>query len=148
MDHATFVPRAGTPFYDALGWNIRTLEGALTRMPAPERPGKVVVAVFSDGHENSSRRFSPRRIARMIEEKQGEGWQVTFQCCDLAGIRDAIACGIPRESSMAFTADARGTAHAWHSMSNATTSFRTGKSADLTFRDVDNSPAPLNSLQN
>jgi len=150
LDHATFVPRAGTPFYDALGWNIRTLKGALNRMPNELRPGKVVVAVFSDGHENSSRRFSPRRIARMVEERQGEGWQFTFQGCDLVGIREAIACGIPCESTLAYTANAQGTAAAWNSMSQAISSYRTGLSAGLTYRDIDesSSPEPFNSLLN
>ena len=150
LDRATFVPRAGTPFYDALGWNIRTLDAALYRMPVEERPGKVITAIFSDGHENSSRKFSPRRIARMIEEKQGEGWQFTFQGCDLAGIHEAIACGIPRKSTLAYTANTQGTAAAWKSLSHAISGYRTGLSEDLTYQEIDESSSsePLNSLLN
>ncbi len=151
LNRDTFVPRAGTPFYDAIGWSIRGLEKALERMPEAERPGRVIVAIFSDGQENSSHRYSQHRIARMIEEKQGEGWQFTYQGADLAGIHEAIACGIPRESTMAFTPNARGTAMAWNSISSAISSYRQGACEEVSFRDepVD-SPSPAsdwNSLQ-
>ncbi len=53
-----------------------------------ERPGKVMVAIFTDGLENASREFSLDRINSLIREKREEhGWEFLF----LAANQDAIA---------------------------------------------------------
>ena len=38
-------------------------------MPEPERPGQVIVAILTDGYENSSEKFTWKDISRKILEQ-------------------------------------------------------------------------------
>ena len=49
----TYVPRASTPLYDAIGRGILDLEATVARLPEAERPAKVVFVIVTDG------RYSP-----------------------------------------------------------------------------------------
>lgn len=48
------VPRGGTALYDALAKTIVTTGERLAKMAEPDRPGKVVFIVITDGAENAS----------------------------------------------------------------------------------------------
>lgn len=151
LNWETYVPRAGTPLLDAIGYGIRSLEKFFARKPESRRSGKVIVVIITDGQENSSRRYTKRKVARMIEEKQGEGWQFAFQSSDMASINDAVDYGIDRHSTRSFDKTREGTTMAWNSISSAISSYRQGARAEVSFRDepVD-SPSPAsdwNSLQ-
>jgi hypothetical protein len=83
-----FVPRGSTALLDAIGRTILRIDAAMTARPEELRPGKVVVAVFTDGHENASREFDHRRVGDLIREfRSAKGWEFIF----LAANQDAIA---------------------------------------------------------
>lgn len=57
-------------------------------MPKKDRPEKVIFAIFTDGLENASRRYTWKDIAKMIRKRQDkDGWEFLF----LAANQDAIA---------------------------------------------------------
>ena len=88
LDTTTYVPRATTALLDAIGRTINQIDQKLATMLEAERPGKVMVAIFTDGFENASREFSLDRINSLIREKREEhGWEFLF----LAANQDAIA---------------------------------------------------------
>ena len=67
---------------------INEIDQKLATMLEAERPGKVMVAIFTDGFENASREFSLDQINSLIREKrEGHGWEFLF----LAANQDAIA---------------------------------------------------------
>ncbi len=88
LDASTYVPRGSTALLDAIGETIDTLGKRMAATPEEERPGKVIVAVFTDGEENSSERFAAKDIAARIKHQQEKyGWEFIF----LAANQDAIA---------------------------------------------------------
>lgn len=74
----TFVPRGSTALYDAVGDALYRLHCRIAETPAAERPGRVVVAILTDGYENASTRFSRTQIADAIAERQAGGWEFTL----------------------------------------------------------------------
>lgn len=84
LDQKTYVPRGGTPLYDALGRTINaTMKQAGTKF-------KVLFVTLTDGEENSSREFDLEQIQKLIKEMEdkyawtfahigvgAEGWAAT-----------------------------------------------------------------------
>ena len=88
MEIADFRPGGCTALLDAIGLSIKTTRQRLKAMPEGERPATVVFAIFTDGQENSSRRYTWSRIAAKIKRRSElDGWQFLF----LAANQDAIA---------------------------------------------------------
>ncbi|MFP6874358.1 MAG: vWA domain-containing protein [Verrucomicrobiales bacterium] len=83
-----FRPRGMTALLDAIGLSIRETRRRIKAMPEEERPGKVIFAIFTDGYENSSRRYNWEQIARKISKRTiKDGWEFLF----LAANQDAVA---------------------------------------------------------
>src|SRR5258708_24059358 len=61
LDKHSYVPRGTTALLDAIGRTINTIGERLDRTPEPDRPGKVIVAILTDGLENASQRAPAQR---------------------------------------------------------------------------------------
>lgn len=109
LSRATFVPRASTPLYDALGRALVSTEAHLERLPLAMRPKNVIVAVVTDGQENASREFTSTRVRQLLTAKEKEGWRILFLSADLAAFEDATSLGVADYSKIHFDATAEGT---------------------------------------
>ena len=88
LDHDTYVPRGSTALLDAIGRTIDDLGARLSATPELDRPGQVIVAILTDGLENSSQTCTWKQIARVIKQ-QTEQYKWTFLF--LGANQDAIA---------------------------------------------------------
>ena len=70
LDTASYVPRASTALLDAIGRTIDNTGKRLAAMKEQDRPGKVVVAIFTDGLENASTDYTEKDISKMIKHQQ------------------------------------------------------------------------------
>jgi hypothetical protein len=68
LDRKTYVPRGGTPLLDAVDRGINDIDYSVGKLQAGERPETVVVAVVTDGQENSSEEFTKKQVEKMIKE--------------------------------------------------------------------------------
>lgn len=106
---ATYVPRGNTALLDAIGRTIDEIGHALAATPEAERPAKVVIAILTDGEENSSRQFSMedinRRITHQTEKYQ---WEFMFLGANQDAIATAARMGIHSHHAATFAADADG----------------------------------------
>ncbi len=85
---ATFVPRGSTALFDAIGRTIHDFNIRLQKLPKAQQPGKVILAIFTDGAENASREYTAKHISDLIHLYRVEkGWEFLF----LAANQDAIA---------------------------------------------------------
>lgn len=85
---ATYQPRGSTALLDAIGRTVTELDARIQAQPEARRPGKVIVAIFTDGQENASRQFTAAHISDLIRLYRDErGWEFLF----LAANQDAIA---------------------------------------------------------
>lgn len=136
-DEYILYPRGGTALLDAWGNTFNRTGEFLAGLPEDERPGKVVVAIVTDGYENSSREFTYKQIKEMTEKQRNEfAWEVIF----LAANQDAVAVGgqlgVARGSSLTYAASAAGTQSSFASLTGAVISYRgTGKSVEFSEED-------------
>ncbi len=87
---ATYVPRGSTALLDAIGKTVKDMDRHLKDIPDDAKPGKVVVAIFTDGLENASHEYTVKHINDLIRMYRDEkGWEFLF----LAANQDAIATG-------------------------------------------------------
>ena len=85
---ATYTPRGSTALLDAIGRTIKETARRLSALPDPEKPGKVILAIFTDGLENASTEYTSKHISDLIRLHRDEkGWEFLF----LAANQDAIA---------------------------------------------------------
>ena len=85
---ATYIPRGSTALLDAIGRTITDIARRLSHLPDAEKPGKVIVAIFTDGQENASREYTDEHISDLIGlHREEKGWEFLF----LAANQDAIA---------------------------------------------------------
>jgi len=111
LDATTYVPRGTTALLDAIGRTIVELDERLGRPadhdgpparrgPGGDRPSRVIVAIFTDGLENASRRFDHHQIAELIRHRREKhGWEFLFLAANQDAIATAARMGIDRSSA-------------------------------------------------
>lgn len=145
LDERTYVTRGSTALLDAVGLTIAELGRRLAAIPEADRPGQVIVAIFTDGEENSSRRFTWHQVADMIRHQQDVySWQFLFLGANQDAIASAARLSIQRDHAATYVADAVGKRSSSKSISKAVT-LRRMKSIDPEFTD-ESLDAPLQSL--
>lgn len=135
LNDKTFVPRGSTALLDAIGRAITSIGERLSNTPEALRPAQVIVAILTDGEENSSLKYTNSRVAKMIKHQQEVyNWQFIF----LAANQDAFATGgalnIPAANTANFAATRQGTQTAYETVNNLTASYRTSNSAPATVK--------------
>ncbi len=84
----TYTARGSTALLDAIGRTVEKLHRRIRKMPKSQQPGQVLVAIFTDGCENSSLEYDWKSISALIRERrEKDGWEFVF----LAANQDAIA---------------------------------------------------------
>lgn len=128
LDEFKYVPRGMTALFDALGCTIVEVGQELARMNAPDRPGKVIVVVITDGLENASHIYPERKqVADMIQHQQDVyQWEFIFMGANMDAVAEARAFNIPAANSMTFAASAEGVREAYVTSNRIAASLRTG----------------------
>lgn len=74
----TYIPRGSTALHDAVGKAIGDLDARRNSNGAAGGTEKVMIAILTDGHENSSREFKLDQIKKIVEDKKKSGWEFVF----------------------------------------------------------------------
>lgn len=122
LDHNTYVPRGTTALLDAVGRAIRQAD----KRKATQR----IVAVLTDGLENASQEFKVQDIKRLLEKRQGKGWEFLFLGAGLDNWdseTDVLVQSVP--ASNVYASSIVGTKGMSASLSNYTASTRSTGSA-------------------
>ena len=97
-----------TALNDAVCTAIDTLGKEFREMPEEERPETVVVAIITDGEENSSRKFSHQDVRDRIKRQTDVyNWQFVFIGAGIDGFAAGQQYGLTRDccETVAHTAD-------------------------------------------
>lgn len=70
----TYVPRAGTPLYDAVGGAIKSAEEKAKALSIKN----VLITILTDGQENSSSEWTGKTVNDAIKEKEKQGWAFAY----------------------------------------------------------------------
>ena len=102
----TYQPRGNTALLDAIGRTIDYIGSELAATPEPERPSKVIIAILTDGEENSSRKFTMADInQRITQQTMIYHWEFLFLGANQDAIATAAHMGIQAHNSATFIAD-------------------------------------------
>jgi uncharacterized protein YegL len=109
LDSQSYVPRGQTALLDAIGRTIDEVGQQLAATPEEQRPSKVIVAIFTDGLENASRRYTHAQISAMIRRQQEVySWEFLFLAANQDAVASAAKLSIPAANAMNFAATPTG----------------------------------------
>lgn len=139
QDDCRLVPRGSTALNDAVVKSLAALEARILKEPEGERPGKVVVLMITDGHENASRENQTKDSRDSIGRATDKfGWEFLFLAADQDGFADgaAMMAGTKGKRLMYDRMDFQG---ASAGVSEAMSSYRGGGKLDIGVSDVPDS---------
>jgi Mg-chelatase subunit ChlD len=126
----TYIPRGTTALYDAIGRGI----GEASRRGANR---KVIVAILTDGHENSSKEVTRQQVSDMISKYETEGWAFIFLAAGFSQFdaeHMAESIGIKSNHAMGMSRSSDGMNALYESSRDAIYSYRTTGSVDPNWR--------------
>ena len=128
LDATTYVPRGMTALLDAVGRTIDAVGARLATTPEDQRPGKVIVAILTDGQENASRDYTFAKVSGMIKHQQEKyNWEFLFLAANQDAIAAAGALSIHPQDAIAFHATGQGVRQAHAVMSDRVALSRSRK---------------------
>ena len=81
----------------------------LETIPEDDRPGSVIFAIFTDGHENASQRFTWAQVSERIKhQREVYKWEFLFLGANQDAIATAAGLNIDACNSSAYVADGVG----------------------------------------
>jgi uncharacterized protein YegL len=125
LNKETYTPRGNTALLDAIGISIDTLGKQLAAEPEEKRPGKVIVAIYTDGYENASTRYDIRKINRMItRQRKTYAWEFLFLAANQDAISTASQMGIDRNMASSVQLNEKGMRDSTASLSRKISAMR------------------------
>jgi uncharacterized protein YegL len=147
LDHDHYVPRGTTALLDAIGDTIDRLVARAAAADPAQRPGHVLVAILTDGLENSSVRFSWQQIAeRITHQTENHGWDFMFLSAGPDAIATAAKMRIAANHCAAYASDATGHFSASKGVSRKISALRAMKSRRAGEVERKDFAAPLESI--
>jgi len=136
LNERTFLPRGGTPLYDAIGQTIHATGKFLKDKPEAERPAKVVFVIITDGEENSSREFTQARVFELIKEQRDiYKWEFVFIGANQDAFAVGTALGVAGANCYSNVANTAGTSATYGALSSNLRMMRCGASSSMSFSD-------------
>ncbi len=133
-----FVPKGMTALYDAIGKTIDMIKTRVSNVPNEERPGKTIVAIMTDGEENSSVEYKYDTIKTMIETMEKEyNWSFLFLGAGIDAMKNGGGIGVSLGNTMSYDNSSVGTHTAFMSLSNVMSKSR-GMSTKMYAQAKDN----------
>jgi hypothetical protein len=96
-------PRGRTALLDAMGQLITSAGDELAALAESARPGTVIVAVMTDGHENASHEWTHRAIRALVEQQTEKySWQFLYMGADQDAIEVGASLGVAAAASVTY----------------------------------------------
>lgn len=134
LDKVAYRPEGGTALLDAMGTTIDSVGRKLAAMPEDERPSKVIFLIITDGHENSSHRYSAEQVKSMVEhQKDTYSWEFVFMGANIDAIGAGTNLGISAQNTLNYAATSAGTHELYRSISSNMSGYRASNSSRADF---------------
>ena len=95
-------PRGGTALLDAMGKLITDTATELNALSDDANPGTVVVAIMTDGMENSSREWTQPAIKALVEQQTSAGWEFLYMGADQDAVEVGRGLGVKAEQAVTY----------------------------------------------
>ncbi|MCG7610758.1 MULTISPECIES: VWA domain-containing protein [Mycobacterium] len=122
-------PRGRTALLDSMGKLITDTGAQIDALPEDEKPGTVVVAIMTDGHENASSEWRRPDIKALVEQQTNEhGWEFLYMGADQDAVEVGGGLGVKADQAVTY---ARGKSReAWVAASDNVRRYRGAKLID------------------
>lgn len=122
-------PRGSTALLDSMGKLITDTAAEIDALPEDDKPGTVVVAIMTDGHENASREWGRPAIKALVEQQTNDhGWAFLYMGADQDAVEVGEGLGVSAGQSVTY---ARGKSReAWVAASGNVRRYRGEKLVD------------------
>ena len=88
-------PRGGTALHDSMGKLITDTAAEINALAEADKPGTVIVAIMTDGMENSSSEWRGPDIKALVEQQTNDsGWEFLYMGCDQDAVEVARGLGV------------------------------------------------------
>jgi hypothetical protein len=147
LDTTTYVPRASTALLDAIGLTIESFKKRIKALPKKDRPAKVIFAIFTDGLENSSLKYTWIDIATMIRKRREmDGWEFLFLAANQDAIATAAQMNIHAHDSATADHSGKGIRGSQRAMSRKIRAMRASAHADVNAAPPEDLSKPMADL--
>ena len=139
MTEDDYTVRGCTALIDAIGSTIEHIGRIHKYARAEDVPVHTMFVIMTDGMENASRKYSSRKVKKMIERrKEADSWEFLFIGANIDAVETAADFGIGRERAVNFHADRKGTSVVYETVAKAVGAVRASKPlAESWSRDID-----------
>ncbi len=139
LTRETYVPRGSTALYDAIGRAIGNVTEKIAKTPKTDRPTKVIVAILTDGQENSSREFQQKQVFDLVSAKREEDkWEFVYLGANQDAMTAGHSIGVAVSNSFNYNSTGVGTVRAYGAVGKLASKFRaTPAGATFTAADLD-----------
>lgn len=128
MTEDEYYVRGCTALLDAMGEAIRHIGNVHKYAREEDRPERTLFIITTDGEENSSKRYSYRKVKEMVErQKEKYGWEFLFLGANIDAIGEAARFGISADRAVDYCCDEIGTSVSFKAVGKAIRSFRAGE---------------------
>ena len=104
-----YFTRGCTALLDAVGGSIHHIRNIHKYAREEDRPARTMFVITTDGLENSSVRYTAKRVKKLIEHQEKKhGWEFVFLGANMDAVAVAGDLGIRRENSVEFACDRGG----------------------------------------
>lgn len=104
LTHETYFARGTTALNDAIGKTLTDVGTILANTLEPQRPGKVIVTIFTDGQENASREFSTEKVRQTISHQQTKyNWEFMYFGATPDTFTSAAMYGIAADTTILYS---------------------------------------------
>jgi hypothetical protein len=132
FDESLYIPAGGTALLDAIGIVFENMGKKFAAMKEEDRPSKVIVAIQTDGEENSSKKYSYDKIREIIKHQdEVYSWEVVFLGANQDAIMAGAKLGLTQDKCMTYSGDAIGSQLAFSSLARSVTRSRTTQTKSL-----------------
>lgn len=147
LNSESYVPRGSTALLDAIGRTIDELGARLAALPEQDRPGQVIVAILTDGMENSSQDYTWQRIARVIKHQTEQyRWTFLFLGANQDAIATAAQMNIAAANAAGYVADAAGLHASAKSLTRKIRAIRLASMGIASLEECQDASTPMSGL--
>lgn len=120
LTNKVYQPRGMTSLFDAIGTTItKTLEKKTSKNE------KTILAILTDGEENSSKEFTGQAVADLIKKVETEyNWEVLFLGANIDVSKVATSLNIASHKFASFGATSKGISDTYAAINDVTTMYR------------------------
>lgn len=129
LSSADYRPRGGTPLIDAACATIR----AVAESVEGRENVRVVIALQTDGEENTSVENEWRDLKALISEKEKLGWEFLFMGCGIDAYDQGSKMGISPGKTLSYGKDPMATRAAFEATAVNTALYAGGTAASMDY---------------